>query len=179
MLYKNQLSDDQLIAAYANGDNEAFDTLLSRHQANAYSYILRLVKDEELANDFLQETFVKVITTIKQGRYIGDGRFASWLGRIAHNLVFDHFRQGKNSATVSTDEEVSVLNRRELSEGTIEDAIIDDQIMDDVQRLVGMLPDDQRAVVEMRFYQDLSFKEIAERTGVSINTALGLSLIHI
>jgi len=173
MLYKNQLSDDLLIAAYANGDNEAFDTLLSRYQANTYSYILKLVKDEELANDFLQETFVKVITTIKQGKYTGDGRFASWLGRIAHNLVFDHFRQGKNSAMVSTDEEVNVLNRRELSEGTIEDAIIDDQIFDDVQKLVGMLPDDQRTVVEMRFYQDLSFKEIAERTGVSINTALG------
>lgn len=173
MLNKKQLSDDQLIAAYANGDNEAFDTLLNRHQANTYSYILRLVKDEELANDFLQETFVKVITTIKQGKYTPDGRFASWLGRIAHNLVFDYFRQGKNTATVSTDEEAGVLNRREFSEGTIEDAIIDDQIFDDVQKLVGMLPDDQRAVVEMRFYENLSFKEIAERTGVSINTALG------
>lgn len=173
MLNNKQLSDDQLIAAYANGDNEAFDTLLNRHQANTYSYILRLVKDEDLANDFLQETFVKVITTIKQGKYTADGRFASWLGRIAHNLVFDYFRQGKNSTTVSTDEEANVLNRREYSEGTIEDAIIDDQILDDVQKLVGMLPDDQRAVVEMRFYQNLSFKEIAERTGVSINTALG------
>lgn len=173
MLYTNQLSDDQLIAAYANGDNEAFDALLSRHQANIYSYILKLVKDEELANDFLQETFVKVITTIKQGRYVGDGRFACWLGRIAHNLVFDHFRHGKNNSLVSADEETNVLNKRELSEGNIEDAIIDSQIFDDVQRLVGMLPDDQRAVVEMRYYQDLSFKEIAERTGVSINTALG------
>ncbi|MCM1450887.1 MAG: sigma-70 family RNA polymerase sigma factor [Clostridium sp.] len=173
MLNKKQLSDDQLIAAYANGDNESFDILLYRHQANIYSYILKLVKNEDLANDFLQETFMKVISTIKQGRYVGDGHFTSWLGRIAHNLVFDYFRHDKSSSTLSTDEETGVLNRRELSEGTIEDAIIGDQILSDVQRLVGMLPEDQRAVVEMRFYEDLSFKEIAERTGVSINTALG------
>lgn len=173
MLNRNQLCDDQLIEAYANGDNDAFDVLLNRHQANIYSYILKLVKDEELANDFLQETFVKVITTIKQGRYVPDGKFSSWIGRVAHNLVFDHFRHDKSASTISADDEINVLNRRELSEGTIEDAIIDDQILDDVLRLVEKLPEDQRAVVEMRFYDDLSFKEIAERTGVSINTALG------
>lgn len=173
MLKREKLCDDQLVAAYVNGDNEAFDTLLNRHQANIYSYILRLVKDEELANDFLQETFMKVIMTLKQGKYSCDGRFASWLGRIAHNLVFDHFRQEKGAAVVSTDEDACLLNRRDLSEGTVEDAIIDEQILSDVQRLVCMLPEDQRTVVEMRYYQDLSFKEIADRTGVSINTALG------
>lgn len=169
-----ELADDLLVSAYAAGDNEAFDTLLNRHQANIFAYIQHLVKDPDLANDIFQETFVKAIMAIKQGRYTGDGRFAAWLARIAHNLVFDSYRQDKSATLVSTDnEEVNVLNRKDLSEGTIEDAIIDTQIMDDVRGLVSSLPDDQRAVVEMRYYEDLSFKEIAERTGVSINTALG------
>lgn len=169
-----ELADDLLVSAYAAGDNEAFDTLLNRHQANIFAYIQHLVKDADLANDIFQETFVKAIMAIKQGRYTGDGRFAAWLARIAHNLVFDSYRQDKSATIVSTDnEEVNVLNRKDLSEGTIEDAIIDGQIMDDVRGLVSALPDDQRAVVEMRYYEDLSFKEIAERTGVSINTALG------
>lgn len=169
-----ELADDLLVTAYAAGDNEAFDTLLNRHQANIFAYIQHLVKDTDLANDIFQETFVKAIMAIKQGRYTGDGRFAAWLARIAHNLVFDSYRQDKSATLVSTDnEEVNVLNRKDLSEGTIEDAIIDTQIMDDVRDLVSALPDDQRAVVEMRYYEDLSFKEIAERTGVSINTALG------
>ena len=169
-----KLTDDQLVAAYAKGDNEAFDILLNRHQSNIYTYILRLVKDPDLANDLFQETFVKAIMTIKQAKYTGDGRFAAWLSRIAHNLVIDHFRQEKSMSTVSTDnEEVNVLNRKDLSEGTIEDAIIGTQILEDVQSLVSSLPDDQRTVVEMRYYKDMSFKEIAERTGVSINTALG------
>ncbi|MDE7376658.1 MAG: sigma-70 family RNA polymerase sigma factor [Muribaculaceae bacterium] len=169
-----ELADDLLVTAYAAGDNEAFDTLLNRHQANIFAYIQHLVKDPDLANDIFQETFVKAIMAIKQGRYTGDGRFAAWLARIAHNLVFDSYRQDKSATLVSTDnEEVNVLNRKDLSEGTIEDAIIDTQIMDDVRDLVSALPDDQRAVVEMRYYEDLSFKEIAERTGVSINTALG------
>lgn len=169
-----ELADDLLVSAYAAGDNEAFDTLLNRHQANIFAYIQHLVKDPDLANDIFQETFVKAIMAIKQGRYTGDGRFAAWLARIAHNLVFDSYRQDKSATLVSTDnEEVNVLNRKDLSEGTIEDAIIDTQIMDDVRGLVSSLPDDQRTVVEMRYYEDLSFKEIAERTGVSINTALG------
>ena len=169
-----ELADDLLVSAYAAGDNQAFDTLLNRHQANIFAYIQHLVKDPDLANDIFQETFVKAIMAIKQGRYAGDGRFAAWLARIAHNLVFDSYRQDKSATIVSTDnEEVNVLNRKDLSEGTIEDTIIDAQIMDDVRDLVSTLPDDQRAVVEMRYYEDLSFKEIAERTGVSINTALG------
>lgn len=167
-------TDDQLVMAYANGDNEAFDTLLGRHQANIFSYILHLVKDEEVANDIFQETFVKAIMNIKQRKYVGDGRFAAWVTRIAHNLVIDFFRQEKSMMVVSTDnEDVNVLNRKDLSVGTVEDTIIDGQIIDDVQSLVRQLPADQREVVEMRFYGDMSFKEIAERTGVSINTALG------
>lgn len=168
------LTDDQLVAAYAKGNNEAFDALLSRHQSYIFTYIQRLIKDVDLANDIFQETFVKAIMNIRQGRYTGDGKFQAWLSRIAHNLIIDFFRQEKNTPTVSTDnDEVNVLNRKDLSEGTIEDAIIDDQILDDVARLVSILPDDQRRVVEMRYYENMSFKEIAERSGVSINTALG------
>lgn len=169
-----KLTDDQLVAAYADGNNEAFDVLLNRHQSYIFSYIQRLIKDVDMANDIFQETFVKAIMNIRQGRYTGDGKFQAWLTRIAHNLIIDFFRQEKNVPTVSTDnDDVNVLNRRDLSEGNIEDAIIDCQIMDDVQSLVSTLPDDQRKVVEMRYYQNMSFKEIAERSGVSINTALG------
>lgn len=169
-----KLTDDQLVTAYAEGNNEAFDELLIRHQSYIFSYIQRLIKDVDMTNDIFQETFVKAIMNIRQGRYTGDGKFQAWLTRIAHNLIIDFFRQEKNVPTVSTDnEEVNVLNRRDLSEGTIEDAIIDCQIMDDVQTLVSTLPEDQRRVVEMRYYENMSFKEIAERSGVSINTALG------
>ncbi len=174
MLKLKKLTDDQLVAAYADGNNEAFDVLLNRHQSYIFSYIQRLIKDVDMTNDIFQETFVKAIMNIRQGRYTGDGKFQAWLTRIAHNLIIDFFRQEKNVPTVSTDnEEVNVLNRRDLSEGTIEDFIIDCQIMDDVQSLVRTLPDDQRKVVEMRYYENMSFKEIAERSGVSINTALG------
>lgn len=174
MLKLEKLTDDQLVAAYADGNNEAFDVLLHRHQSYIFSYIMRLIKDADMSNDIFQETFVKAIMNIRQGRYTGDGKFQAWLTRIAHNLIIDFFRQEKNVPTVSTDnEEINVLNRRDLSEGTVEDAIIDCQIMDDVQNLVSSLPDDQRKVVEMRYYQNMSFKEIAERSGVSINTALG------
>lgn len=168
------LTDDQLVAAYVKGDNEAFDSLLNRHQSNIYNYILRLVREEDVANDIFQETFVKAIMTLKQRRYTADGKFGAWLTRIAHNQVIDYFRQESSVNMVSTDDEdVNVLNRYDLSEGTVEDLIIDSQILDDVKELVKTLPDDQRAVVEMRYYEDLSFKEIAERTGVCINTALG------
>lgn len=170
----NPLTDEQLVQAYACGDNNAFDTLLVRHKTKLYNYILSLVKDEELADDIFQDTFVKAIMTIRQGRYDDRGKFPAWLCRIARNLVIDSFRQDKAEAAVSTDDaNYDILNRRELSEGTIEDALIDIQIENDLRRLVDELPDNQREVLHMRYYKDLSFKEIAEITGVSINTALG------
>lgn len=170
----NKLTDEMLVKAYADGDNQAFDTLLQRHQARLYSYIMQIVKNKDLADDFFQETFVKAIMTIKQGRYVDSGKFSPWLTRIAHNLIIDYYRQGKAQNTVSTDDEaVDLLNRRELSEGTIEDTLISGNISDDVRRIVMSLPESQREVLEMRFYRNLSFKEIADLTGVSINTALG------
>lgn len=170
----NQLADEQLVAAYAQGNNQAFDTLLNRHTDRVYSYILRVVKDNAVADDIFQETFVKAIMTIKQGRYSESGKFASWIMRIAHNLIIDTFRQEKAENTFSADsDEVDIFNRRELSDGTIEDVMVHGQIMTDVKRLMNALPELQREVLEMRFYRDMSFKEIADATGVSINTALG------
>lgn len=170
----NQLADEQLVAAYAQGNNQAFDTLLNRHTDRVYSYIMRVVKDNAVADDIFQETFVKAIMTIKQGRYSESGKFASWIMRIAHNLIIDNFRQEKAENTFSADsDEVDIFNRRELSDGTIEDVMVHGQIMTDVKRLMNALPELQREVLEMRFYRDMSFKEIADATGVSINTALG------
>lgn len=168
------MTDEQLVRAYAQGDNEAFDTLLKRHQERIFNYILRIIKNEDIANDIFQETFVKAILTIKQGRYTENGKFPAWISRIAHNLIIDYYRQEKSENLQSADlDDVDVLNRKELCEDTIEDVIISDQIREDVKYLIRELPHLQREVLKMRYYQNLSFKEIAEITGVSINTALG------
>lgn len=168
------ITDDQLVKAYATGDNEAFDVLLKRHQDRIFNYIFRIIKNEDIANDIFQETFVKAILTIKQGRYTENGRFPAWISRIAHNLIIDHYRQEKSENVQSADiEDVDIFNRKDLCEATIEDVIIADQIRDDVKYLIELLPELQREVLKMRYYQNLSFKEIAELTGVSINTALG------
>ena len=170
----SRLTDEQLVAQYAKGTNEAFDALLLRHKTNLFGYIIQRVKDRDLADDIFQETFVKAITTIRQGRYNEEGKFSAWICRIARNLIVDYFRQEKTEASVSTDDgTVDILNRKELADETVEDAIIDLQIEEDVRTLVGQLPQEQRRVLEMRYYEGLSFKEIAEQTGVSINTALG------
>lgn len=168
------MTDEQLVKAYAQGSNEAFDTLLKRHQNRIFNYILRVVKNEEIANDIFQETFVKAILTIKQGRYTENGKFPAWISRIAHNLIIDHYRQEKSENVQSSDvTDINILNRKELCEATIEDVIISEQIKNDVKELIEQLPPLQREVLNMRYYKNLSFKEIAELTGVSINTALG------
>lgn len=169
-----KMADDALVALYSKGNNQAFDILLERYKDKLYSYIYFSVRNEELAEDVFQETFVKAIVTIQQGRYTENGKFAAWLTRIAHNLIIDLFRQEKNENVVSNDEtEVDLFNNIKLSDDTIETKLVNEQVLSDVRRLVDFLPDNQREVVYMRFYQDLSFKEISEITGVSINTALG------
>lgn len=168
------LTDERLVCLYAEGNNSAFDVLLQRHQSRVFSYILNIVKNKDLADDLFQETFVKAIVTINQGRYSENGKFPAWITRIAHNLIIDYYRQEKSMAQVSCDNEgVDILNKKELSEETVEDSIIRHQILSDVKKLVKSLPESQRAVLEMRYYKNMSFKEIAETTGVSINTALG------
>lgn len=169
-----KLADEQLVEIYAKGDNSAFDVLLSRYQQKLYSYILFLVHNEDTANDLFQETFVKAIVTIQQGRYVESGKFSAWLTRIAHNLIIDKYRQDKNANLISNDnDECDIFNNAALSDITVEMKIIKEQSLADVERLVKELPAVQQEVVYMRFYQNLSFKEIAEATGVSINTALG------
>lgn len=167
-------SDERLICLYAEGCNEAFDELIERHKNRVFSYIFHSVKNSELADDIFQETFVKAIMTIRQKRYVENGKFSAWITRIAHNLIIDHFRQEKVENLQSTDAtEVDILNRKELSESTIEDNMISTQIEDDVHRLINALPDNQRQVLLMRYYRNMSFREIADATQVSINTALG------
>lgn len=171
----NSLPDDQLVAAYARGENRAFDILLNRHQTRVFSYIFSVVKNRDVADDLFQETFVKAIMTIKQGRYAESGKFSAWISRIAHNLIIDYYRQEKSEATVSADDDTApdVLNRKDLAEANIEDFMISEQISNDVRRIIDALPENQREVLMMRFYRNMSFKEIAEATQVSINTALG------
>ena len=168
------LTDDMLVIRYQEGDDKAFDELLARYQSKLYNYILFAVRNQELAEDIFQETFVKAIVNIQQGRYSGDGRFGSWIMRIAHNLVIDSFRQDRSDNTISNDDsEIDLLNNVDLCDDNVETRMVNEQTLVDVRRLVDALPDNQREVVYMRYYQDLSFKEIAEITGVSINTALG------
>lgn len=167
-------TDDELVCRYADGNNEAFDVLLKRHESKIYSYIYYIIKDRDKADDIFQETFVKAIMTIRQGRYTGNGKFFSWISRIAHNLIIDSYRQEKIENNISNeDNSLDIFNRKELSEGNIEDHIIQSQINSDIRRLVEALPDNQREVVKLRYYKNLSFKEIADVTNVSINTALG------
>lgn len=170
----NQLTDDMLVTRYSEGDNKAFDELLARYQSKLFNYIYFIVRSQEMAEDIFQETFVKAITTIQQGRYTASGKFGAWLTRIAHNMIIDGFRQERNENTISNDEtEVDLFNDVDLCDDNIEIQMVNEQTLTDVRRLVDALPDNQREVVYMRFYQDLSFKEIADITGVSINTALG------
>lgn len=168
------MTDAELVKAYAQGNNDAFDQLLKKYSDKVFAYIIRTVKNEDVANDIFQDTFVKAILSIKQGRYTENGKFPAWITRIAHNLIIDYYRQTKaENLQSSSISEVDVLNRKELSEATIEEDIISRQLMEDVRSLIKYLPDPQREVLTMRFYRNMSFKEIAEETRVSINTALG------
>ncbi|MCQ2217237.1 MAG: sigma-70 family RNA polymerase sigma factor [Paludibacteraceae bacterium] len=168
------LTDEELVELYANDVNEAFDLLLNRHKNKVFSYIYLAVKDRDLANDLFQETFIKAITTIKQGRYTEKGKFIAWIMRISHNLIIDCFRKDKSENTISNeDSEVDLFNDCKLYDDSIEDDMVRDQVFADIVKLMEHLPDNQKEVLRMRFFEDLSFKEIADMTGVSINTALG------
>jgi RNA polymerase sigma-70 factor (ECF subfamily) len=169
------MSDEQLALAYIDGNNRAFDELLTRNQDKIFNYIMYVVKDEDLANDLFQETFLKVITKLQHGQYSNTGKFSWWLTRIAHNVVIDHFRAQKNNRIVDAPKENDLSNLRSASvmDKNREDEMTNEQILKDVKRLVEVLPEQQRDVVYMRFFQELSFKEIAELTNVSINTSLG------
>lgn len=168
------LSDQALLEQYQQGNRNAISQLLERHSRRLREYIRMMVKDEELAADLTQEVLIKVVKVIDEGRYTDKGRFQPWLMRIAHNRVLDHFRSQKQSKTVSESSAgYDILSSARFAEQSIEDSIISDQIANEIRGLVEELPDEQREVVKMRYYAGLSFKEIADQTNVSINTALG------
>lgn len=169
------MTDEELALSYADGNNRAFDLLLLRNQSKLFSYILFVVHDRDTAEDIFQETFVKVITRLQEGRYTVSGKFGAWIMRIAHNAIMDWYRDQAALRTVDTsaDNDLSKLPGADLYEGNIENHYVNSQVMTDVRRLLDALPPMQREVVYMRFYQQLSFKEIADSTDVSINTALG------
>lgn len=174
MFILDSLNDNELVQQFIKGDHDSLDILVKRHKSRIYSYILLIVKNQELAEDIFQETFIKVIRSLKKGRYIENGKFVSWVLRIAHNLIIDHFRKEKLNGTISNDScEVDIFNSQKFSEETIEDQMVNEQILKEVKYLITELPEDQQQVIHMRHYMGLSFKEIADQTGVSINTALG------
>ena len=170
----HNLDDYVLVEQYIAGDQACIEELITRHKNRVYTYILLIVRNPHLAEDIFQDTFIKVIKSLKMCKYHDKGKFLSWVLRIAHNLIIDHYRKQKLLNTVSNDSgEVDLFNNKKLSESTIEETLVFDQTMEDVRRLVDALPEDQRQVVYLRHYCGLSFKEIADQTGVSINTALG------
>ena len=168
------LSDQVLLNRYLSGDRDAISLLIDRHSARVRDYIRMMVKDRDVADDILQETLIKVVRVIDEGRYADTGKFLSWVLRIAHNQVIDYFRAQKSAKTINESEAgFDMLGTLRFSERTVEDRIISEQIEADVRRMVEHLPDEQREVVKLRYYSGLSFQEIADQTGVSINTALG------
>lgn len=175
MIRLNEMTDEELALSYVGGNNQAFDILLSRNQSKLFSYILFVVHEQDLANDIFQETFVKVITKLQEGKYIDSGKFSAWIMRIAHNVIMDWYRdnRAKNIVEAADDNDLSNLTGGNVAEYNIEDRFVNEQVLCDVKRMMNLLPPTQREIVFMRFYQDMSFKEIAETTGVSINTALG------
>ncbi|MFB1021434.1 MAG: sigma-70 family RNA polymerase sigma factor [Vicingaceae bacterium] len=166
-------SDQALIRQYLDGKESAFEILLNRYKTRVFSYIMFTIRDETLANDIFQETFMKAIKTLKKGGYNEEGKFLPWVNRIAHNLIIDHFRRNKKYPTTNGGPDFDIFDIIPDESKTVEEAAIQDQLLDDVKKLVHNLTQDQKEVLMMRMYFDMSFKEIAERTNVSINTALG------
>lgn len=169
------MTNEALALLYVGGNNKAFDELLARTQSSLFAYIMFVVRNEDVANDIFQETFVKVITRLQEGQYTDSGKFSFWLTRIAHNVIMDWYRAQRSEHIVdlADDNDLSKLKGHEVLDNFRESEIVNEQVMDDVRRMMETLPASQREVVYMRFYEQLSFKEIAELTGVSINTSLG------
>ena len=168
-----QLSDSALVSLYITGNENAFELLVNRHKNKVYTTILLIVKDTETAEDLLQDTFIKAIHTMKGGRYNEEGKFSSWICRIAHNLAIDYFRKEKRNPMINLEDNGNIFNTLSFSEESIEALQIKEETHDRLRELIQQLPEAQKEVLIMRHYADMSFQEIAETTGVSINTALG------
>lgn len=174
MKAKEQISDRELIKQYLAGSESSIEFLIRRHQRRVFSYIFLIVKDKELAEDLFQDTFIKVIKILKSGRYNEEGKFIQWVMRIAHNLTIDFFRKSKRMPTVDNNfDDFDIFDTIQTVDPSVEERIITDQIHNDVKSIIQYLPDEQKEVLMMRYYANMSFKEIAEQTNVSINTALG------
>jgi len=170
----DMLNDKELVLSYQNGDVASFQILVDRYQNKIFSYILMLVKDKQLADDIFQDTFLKIIRTIKAGVYKEEGKFIQFAMRIAHNLIIDYFRKAKRLPMVDpTKEDYDMLDNARFQDPSVEEQMVTEQIHDDIRKMVEFLPEEQREVLVMRMYEDMSFKEIADATNVSINTALG------
>lgn len=169
----SKFSDQELISAYISGKHSSVNEIIRRHQSRVLGYIIVSVKDKEIANDIFQDTFIKVINKLKVGGYKEEGKFIQWVLRIAHNLIIDHFRKTGRVKMVRSTEEYDVFNQLPVFDKNIEDEIMAKQTHAKIRELVEKLPDSQREVLKMRHYQEMSFKDIADQTDVSINTALG------
>ncbi len=170
----NAPSDKELVSRYLNGEHQSLEKLINRHQNKIYAYIVMLVKDKQLADDLFQDTFIKAINTMRAGSYKEEGKFIQWIMRIAHNLIIDHFRRVKRIPVVdNANENFDIFDSISENSPSIEEQLVMNQILSDVKKLIAYLPDEQREVLEMRYYSGMSFKDIAEQTDVSINTALG------
>ncbi len=167
------VTDQELIGRYSAGDQSSLEILIRRHKNRIFAYILMIVKEKELAEDLFQDTFIKVINTIRSGSYKEEGKFIQWAMRIAHNLIIDHFRKSKRIPTIENRDDFDIFDKVRIPVESIEERIITEQIHKDVKKLIDYLPKEQREVLVMRHYGDMSFKDIAEVTNVSINTALG------
>ena len=168
------LSDKQLVDSYRNGNVASFELLVDRHQNKVFSYILSLVRDRQLADDIFQDTFLKIIRTIKAGAYKEEGKFIQFAMRIAHNLIIDHFRKSQRLPMAdSVNKDYDLIDNAKITDLSIEDRMVTEQVYNDIRKMIDFLPEEQREVLNMRMYADMSFKDIAEATNVSINTALG------
>lgn len=166
-------TDQELIDHYLEGNHSSLEKLIQRHKKRVYSYILMVVRDHHLAEDIFQDTFIKVINTLRSGNYKEEGKFIQWVMRIAHNLIIDHFRKNRRIPTIENDSNFDIFETLKVFDNNVEDRMVVDQIHQDVRALIEFLPPEQREVVMLRHYSDMSFKDIAEETNVSINTALG------
>jgi RNA polymerase sigma factor (sigma-70 family) len=168
------ISDQELISKYLSGNEQSLEKLILRHKRKVFAYIMMVVKDDQLADDIFQDTFIKVINTIRSGSYKEEGKFIQWVMRIAHNLIIDHFRRNKRIPVINnSNDDFNIFDMVRIADPSIEEQIIMEQIYDDVRALIELLPAEQKEVLIMRHYSDMSFKEIADATNVSINTALG------
>jgi len=165
--------DSTLVSNYINGNEQSFEVLIKRHKQRVYNFIFSKILDRDITEDIFQDTFIKVINTLKRGKYNEEGKFLPWVMRIAHNLIIDHFRKAKRIPTFKNTDEFDIFSVLGDGELNAEKQLIKEQILSDVRKLIDELPDDQKEVLIMRMYKDMSFKEISETTGVSINTALG------